>query len=94
MTVRAKIRLSLYERGIVDALVAHYGYTAQAARELTVRYIDVVRKIGGYEQSFYYSELIHRAKEADYSPAAWLKRIGEVERGELRDKGVAAVNEG
>ena len=46
---KTRVRLSLYERGIVEALGKEYGYAAGEARELVADYIAVVRRLGGYE---------------------------------------------
>ncbi|MBH5318241.1 hypothetical protein I6N90_10515 [Paenibacillus sp. GSMTC-2017] len=82
------MRLSLYERGIAEALTGQYGYTPSAARELVVDYITVIRRLGGYEQSGHYAELIDRAHHLGQSPSQWLQRIIEIEQGEARDRGI------
>ncbi|WP_138753243.1 hypothetical protein [Paenibacillus sinopodophylli] len=90
MKARAQVRLSLYERGIVEALSANYGYTAADARALVVEYIEVVRKLGGYDHCGYYAELVDRARRLGHSPAQWLEHIQGIEKGELRDRGIAS----
>lgn len=87
---KTRVRLSLYERGIVEALGKEYGYAAGEARELVADYIAVVRRLGGYEPCNHYASLLDRAKREGYSPAAWLQHIAEVERGEAKDRGIGA----
>ncbi|WP_156739363.1 hypothetical protein [Paenibacillus oryzae] len=82
------IRLSMYERSILDALVSRHGYEHSFARSLVSDYIDVLRKIGGYEQSGHYADLIHRAYSEGCSPERWLGIIADVEQGEARDRGI------
>lgn len=84
------IRLSMYERSIVDALVGRHGYDHSFARGLVIDYIGVIRKIGGYDQSGYYADLVHRAYEDGCTAERWLGAIAEVEHGEARDPGIAA----
>lgn len=83
-----RVRLSLYERGIAEALVRDYGYTPTAARELVVEYIAVIRRLGGYEQCGHYAGLLHRAKTLEHTPSQWIQRIVEIEQGEARDHGI------
>ncbi|GKU79913.1 hypothetical protein [Paenibacillus sp. L3-i20] len=87
-TPQTQVRLSLYERGIAEALAEGYGYTPSAARELVVTYIAVIRRLGGYEQSSHYAELLDRANHLGQSPSQWLQRIVEIEQGEARDRGI------
>ncbi|CAM4060615.1 hypothetical protein L1N85_09950 [Paenibacillus alkaliterrae] len=88
MRARTQVRLSLYERGIVEALVEQYRYTAADARKLVVDYIAVLRKLGGYEQCTHYAQLLDRARRMNHSAEQWLERIQEIEKGELRDRGI------
>lgn len=90
MRVKTQVRLSLYERGIVDALVAEYGYNPADARQVVVTYIAVVRKLSGYDNCSHYAQLLDRASRMNHPPAEWLDRIQELERGEIRDVGIAA----
>lgn len=88
MTVKTQVRLSLYERGIVEALTAGYSYSAGEARQLVVSYIEVVRKLGGYDNSVHYAQLLDRANRKEFTPSQWLDHIRTIERGELRDSGI------
>lgn len=88
MKVKTGIRLSMYERGIVEALVADFGYNTTEARGLVVEYIEVVRKLGGYDNCGQYAGLLDRARRMNQLPSQWLERIHDIERGELRDRGI------
>jgi len=88
MKVRTQVRLSIYERGIAEALAAEYGYTTADARELVVEYIQVIRKISGYDNCGQYAQLLDRARRMNQPPAQWLERIQSVEKGEMRDRGI------
>ena len=88
MKAKTQVRLSLYERGIVEALAAEYGYTPADARALVVEYIEVVRKIGGYDNCGQYAQLLDRARRMNHPPSQWLERIQDIEKGELRDPGI------
>ncbi|CAM4240364.1 hypothetical protein FHS16_001283 [Paenibacillus endophyticus] len=90
MKVKAQVRLSLYERGIVEALSADHGYPASEARALVVEYIEIVRKLGGYENCTHYAQLLDLARRSEHSPAEWLERIQGIEKGELRDRGIGS----
>lgn len=46
--ISGQVRLNLYERGIVEILVAQYGFNTPAARQLVDDYIKVIRRLGGY----------------------------------------------
>lgn len=87
MRTGTQVRLSLYERGIAEALVGQFGYAAAVARQLVIRYIAVIRKLGGYEPCSHYAQLLDRAHRADHPPEKWLEHIREAEKGELRDPG-------
>ena len=71
----AQVRLNRYERGIVDSLVDTFEYPAEAARGIVVRYIEVVRKLGGYDNCLDHAERLHRAHQANHPPEQWLERI-------------------
>lgn len=73
-----KVRLNLYERGIVDALIANFGYPAPAARQIVVEYIRVIRKIGGYDTCIDHAERLVHAQKAGYTPEEWLGHICNV----------------
>ena len=88
MKAKAQVRLSLYERGIVEALIGEYGYTAADARMLVVEYIEVVRKLAGYDNCGHYAQLLDQARRMNHTPSQWLERIQDVEKGELRDRGI------
>jgi hypothetical protein len=74
-----KVRLSRYERGIAEELINQFGYSPEDARELVVRYIGVVRKLGGYDSCLDYAERLDHAKKEGYSPEEWLERIRTLE---------------
>ncbi|WP_028610288.1 hypothetical protein [Paenibacillus harenae] len=88
MRAKSQVRLSIYERGIVEALVADYGYAAADARSLVVDYIVVVRKLGGYDNCGQYAQMLDKARRMDHPPLQWLERIVDIEKGELRDRGI------
>ncbi|WP_054024126.1 hypothetical protein [Bacillus sp. FJAT-28004] len=88
MNARTQVRLSLYERGIAEALAAEYGYTTADARELVVEYIQVIRKLSGYDNCAQYAQLLDRARRMNHPPAQWLERIQSLEKGEMRDRGI------
>jgi hypothetical protein len=88
MKAKTQVRLSLYERGIVEALAIHYGYTPVDARALVVEYIEVVRKLGGYDNCEQYAMLLDRARRMRHTPSQWLEHIQNLEKGELRDRGI------
>lgn len=90
MKAKTQVRLSLYERGIVEALVAGYGYSAADARQQVVDYIEVVRKLGSCDNCGQYAQLLDRARRMSQPPSQWLDRIHDVERGELRDRGIGS----
>jgi hypothetical protein len=92
--MKMQVRLNLYERGIVDSLVEDFGYTASQARELVVQYIEVVRKLGGYDSCELHAERLIQAQKIGMSPNAWLDRIGLIERENYRDKGIPVHTKG
>ena len=75
----AQVRLNRYERGIVEALQENFDYPADVARGIVVRYIGVVRKLGGYDSCLDHAERLHRAHSADHPPEQWLERIRVLE---------------
>jgi hypothetical protein len=83
-----QVRLNPYERGIVDALTANFGFTPRAARQLVVDYITVIRKLGGYDSCLDHAERLVQARNAGYSPEAWLERIRIIHMEAAKDKGI------
>jgi hypothetical protein len=77
--MKTQVRLNLYERGIVIALVEYFGYTVDGARDLVVQYIGVIRKLGGYDSCLDHAERLHLAKLKDYSPERWLEKIHKLD---------------
>lgn len=90
MKVKTQVRLSLYERGIVEALADEYVYNTADARKLVVEYIEVVRKLGGYDNCGQYAQLLDRARRMNHPPSQWLEHIQGVEKVELRDRGIGS----
>ncbi|MFC4775191.1 hypothetical protein ACFO9Q_00150 [Paenibacillus sp. GCM10023252] len=88
------IRLSLYERGIVDALVARYNYNPGAARQLVVKYVAVVRKLGSYDNVTEHADRLVQAENALISPEDWLQRICMIDRESAKDKGIPHLERG
>jgi len=86
----ARVRLNLYERGIAEALAADFGYGKEEARLLVAEYIQVVRKLGGYDTCSDHAERLHAARRNGYRPEDWLKRIEDLRRDKLKDKNVTA----
>lgn len=89
----AQVRLSRYERGIVEALTESFGYTSSSARQIVVQYIGVIRKLGGYDNTLDQAERIHQAYLAGHSPEKWLERIRNLEQ-ESRKAGNISQLEG
>jgi hypothetical protein len=87
-TMKTQVRLNLYERGIVASLIQDHNFESNAARQLVVRYIKPIRKLGGYDSSQEHAERLVKAQQIGYSPDAWLKTILEIEREEMHDKGI------
>ncbi len=83
-----RIRLNPYEQGIAETLVNTLGYTKVKAREIVVEYIEVIRKLGGYDTCLDHAERLHAARNIGLTPAKWMTRIEEVRRGQLKDKGL------
>jgi hypothetical protein len=86
--MNTRVRLNLYERGIVTSLVQDHNFKPDTARQLVVQYIKVIRKLGGYDSCDQHAERLAQAQRIGYTPEAWLKRILDIEREELRDKGI------
>lgn len=79
-------RLNLYERGIVASLIRDHHFGAEDARQLVMQYIEVIRKLGGYDNCEDHAERLVQAQKTGYSPEAWLERIREIEREEIKDR--------
>ena len=86
--MKTQVRLNTYERGIVNALMTGFGFTASAARELVVQYISVIRKLGGYDPCHDHAERLVQARQLQVTPEAWLERIQGVDREVAKDKGI------
>ncbi|RIE04839.1 hypothetical protein D3H35_05070 [Cohnella faecalis] len=80
--------MNLYERSIVELLSSEFGYSAGDARALVVRYIQVIRKLGAYDNSRDQAERLAEADAKSYSPEAWLERLAASERERAYDKGL------
>ncbi|MBB6732434.1 hypothetical protein [Cohnella zeiphila] len=86
--MKTQIRLNLYERGIVEALEERFGYSAEEARQLTVQYIGVIRKLGGYDTRFDHAERLDLARKQGYTPEQWLEKIRLLDAEEAKDEGI------
>jgi predicted transcriptional regulator len=86
--MKTQVRLNPYERSIVEALINRFNYKTDTARQLVVQYIQVIRKLGGYDNSLDHAERLIQANKANYSPEAWLERITVVEKDALKDPGI------
>lgn len=86
--MKTQVRLNLYERGIVDALVQSFGYTPQGARKLVVEYAEVIRKLGGYDTCYDHAERLVQATTINCKPEEWLKRINLIAKEAVQDKGI------
>lgn len=86
--MKTQVRLNLYERGIVDALVQSFGYTPQGARKLVVDYAEVIRKLGGYDTCYDHAERLVQATTINCKPEEWLKRINLIAKEAVQDKGI------
>lgn len=86
--MKSQVRLNLYERGIVESIVTDFNTIPTDARELVVEYIDVVRKLGAYDNCEVQAERLIQAKSLGYSPAIWLERIHSLRREALQDRGI------
>ena len=87
-------RLNLYERNIVEALIRHYQFDPDEARSLVIDYIQVIRKLGGYDNPEDHAERLVQARNTGYSPQEWLERISAIEREERQDKGIPEREKG
>ncbi|MBW7473122.1 hypothetical protein K0T92_00030 [Paenibacillus oenotherae] len=90
----AQVRLNLYERGIVEELVEHFGYSADGARRLVVQYIAVIRKLGGYDSCRDHAERLVQAQQLNLMPEEWLERIRSIDREAAADKGILHLEHG
>jgi hypothetical protein len=86
--MKSQVRLNLYERGIVESVVMDFNFIPSDARDLVVEYIDVVRKLGAYDNCELQAERLVRAKRLGYSSEAWLERIQSLRREALHDRGI------
>jgi hypothetical protein len=86
--MKSHVRLNLYERGIVDAMVTNFNAVPSVAREIVVEYIDVVRKLGSYDNCEVHAERLIQAKSLGFSSDAWLERIHSLRREALNDRGI------
>ncbi|MDR6552669.1 hypothetical protein [Paenibacillus qinlingensis] len=86
--MKTQVRLNLYERGIVDAIVQSFDYTPQDARKLVVDYVEVIRKLGGYDTCYDHAERLVQAATRNYKPEEWLKRIHVIAKEAVQDKGI------
>jgi hypothetical protein len=86
--MKSQVRLNLYERGIVEFMVTDLKVIPSAARDLVVEYIDVVRKLGAYDNCEVHAERLVQAKKLGFSPEAWLERIRSLRREALHDRGI------
>lgn len=89
--MRTQVRLNAYERGIIDALTGGFGYTAEAARKLVVRYIDVVRKLGGYDTCRDHAERLDHAERIGYTPEQWMDKIRRLDADAAKDNGIPGL---
>lgn len=86
--MKTHVRLSSYERGIVEALSDEFGYPPVDARELVVQYIAVVRRLGGYDNARDHASRLHEAKTVGYSAEQWIDRLQDSKRDRALDKGL------
>lgn len=86
--MKTQVRLNLYERGIVDSLVQNFGYTPQGARKLVVDYVEVIRKLGGYDTCYDHAERLVQATTINCKPEDWLNRINVIAKEAVQDKGI------
>lgn len=86
--MKTQVRLSQYERGIVEAIATDHQTSPTDARKLVVEYIDVVRKLGAYDNCEVHAERLVQAKKLGYTPEAWLTRILSLRREALQDRGL------
>jgi hypothetical protein len=86
--MKSQVRLNLYERGIVESIVTDFKVAPSDARDLVVNYIDIVRKLGAYDNCEVQAERLVQAQKEGYSPEAWLERIHAIRREALSDRGI------
>lgn len=86
--MKTQVRLNLYERGIVEALVNGFGYTNEGGRKLVVAYAEVIRKLGGYDTCYDHAERLVDAQQINCMPEEWLKRINNIAKEAAHDKGI------
>jgi hypothetical protein len=86
--MKTQVRLNIYERGIVNSLVNSFGFTNESARKLVVKYIEVIRNLGGYDTSYDHAERLVQAQKTNYLPKAWLERNHSIAREAALDKGI------
>jgi hypothetical protein len=86
--MKTPVRLNLYERGIVESLVTSFGLTTEAARELVVQYVKVIRALGGYDTCYDHAERLVQAQKVNYLPEEWLERIRVINVEAAKDKGI------
>jgi hypothetical protein len=86
--MKSQVRLNLYERGIVESVITDFKFIPSDARDLVVEYIDVVRKLGAYDNCELQAERLVQAKRLGYSSEAWLERIHSLRREALHDRGI------
>jgi hypothetical protein len=84
--MKSQVRLSLYERSIVDSIRKDFGIAPAEARILVVQYIEVIRKLGGYDNCEEHAERLIQAQKNGYSPEAWLERIHTLRSEAIRDR--------
>jgi hypothetical protein len=84
--MKSQVRLNLYERGIVDSITENFGFSTVNARLLVVQYIEVIRKLGGYDNCEVHAERLVQAQKIGYSPKDWLEKISTVRRDALSDR--------
>lgn len=89
--MRTQVRLNAYERGIVEALAGGFGYSAEEARGLVVRYIDVVRKLGGYDTCRDHAERLQAADRTGYTPEQWMDKIRRIDADAAKDAGIPGL---
>jgi hypothetical protein len=86
--MKTQVRLNLYERGIMNSLVNSCGFTNESASKLVVKYIEVIRNLGGYDTCYDHAERLVQAQKTNYLPEAWLERNHSIAREAALDKGI------
>lgn len=72
-------KLSLYERGIMDALVHDHGVSQKLAHQIIDEYIEVIRALGAYDNCHRHAEYLIQAYQQGCAPVDWLMRIDSIE---------------